>query len=497
MQTVPKRTVAMALLATVALAACPGGTVPTIDSFTATPPTTAAGGGPVTLAWNVTGAMTLSIDQGVGAVTPVTIGSKAVLVGATTTYTLTATDATGKSIATAQVTVALPPPTQTVNGMVVDIAGQPVSGETVFISAASFNQPAVTDTNGAFSIPDVPTPYNATVIDSAEAVQYQGLTRADPSLTAFFFLLDNRTAIISGTFSGGSFPEMAGYNTQFIFASPQTITSLGEPDSGSYTSTVRWPGPATTTGTLYALQVHSDALGLPLDYPGYGSLSGVTLQDTGNLGGQNVALSPVTAGLISGTVTAPAGYAVVFKSLSLEVTSGITLSLITDSDASATFSYVTPDIANTTLLVSAAAASAAGEFSVALKAGQSANGSGIVLNIPAAPTLTTPANLATGVTASTPFSWSTFPGGVYEFQASSTSGPPFTYFVITAATTTALADFGSAGVPVPASTQYSWSVIGLAPVSSIDLLTAAGGINKLTLDLTEGASVSETFTTGP
>jgi hypothetical protein len=497
MQTVPKRTVAMALFAALALAGCPGSSIPTIHSFTATPSNLAAGGGPVTLAWVVTGAASLSIDQGVGAVTPVTTGSKAVLVGATTTFTLTATDSKGNSTATAQVTVAIAPATQTVNGMVVDIAGQPVSAETVFISAAAFSHTTVTDTNGAFSVPDVPTPYDATVIDSTEAVQYQGLTRADPSLTAFVFLVDNRSAIVSGSFSGGIFPETAGYTTQFIFASPQTIKSLGDPISGTYSSTVGWPGPATTTGTLYALQVHSDASGLPLDYPGYGTLSGVTLQDTGTLAGQNVSLSAVTPGLLSGTVTAPAGYRVSYKSMSLEVTSGITLSALTDNDAGPTFSYVTPDIANTTLLLGAVAFSDAGEVSVVLKAGQSANGSGIALNILAAPTLSSPLDSATGVTASTPFSWSVFPGGVYEFQASSTSGPAFTYYVFTTATTTALADFASAGLPVPASTQYTWSVIGLAPVSSIDLLAAAGGINKLTLDLSEGLSVSETFTTGP
>ena len=80
--------------------------LPTINSFTATPNNLVVGGGPVTLAWNVTGATSLSIDQGVGPVTPVTVGSTVVQVTTTTTFTLTATNATGSRTFTVTVTVA-------------------------------------------------------------------------------------------------------------------------------------------------------------------------------------------------------------------------------------------------------------------------------------------------------------------------------------------------------------------------------------------------------
>jgi hypothetical protein len=82
---------------------------PTIASFTANP-TTIHTGESSTLSWNVTGATSLSINQGVGTVTGAT-GTKVVTPTATTTYTLTATNADGTRTATCTVTVELLLPT--------------------------------------------------------------------------------------------------------------------------------------------------------------------------------------------------------------------------------------------------------------------------------------------------------------------------------------------------------------------------------------------------
>ena len=85
---------------------CTGGTCapgvalrPTVASFSATPATVGPGGA-VVLAWSVTGADAVTIDQGVGAVTGPTV---TVTPSTTTTYTLTATNAAGS--ASLQVTV--------------------------------------------------------------------------------------------------------------------------------------------------------------------------------------------------------------------------------------------------------------------------------------------------------------------------------------------------------------------------------------------------------
>ena len=75
--------------------------VPTITSFTAAPASIAAGQN-AALAWVVSGASGLSINNGVGTVTGTNLTVSPVV---TTTYTLTATNAAGASIATATVAV--------------------------------------------------------------------------------------------------------------------------------------------------------------------------------------------------------------------------------------------------------------------------------------------------------------------------------------------------------------------------------------------------------
>lgn len=80
-------------------------TGPVIATFTATPSQLPTAGGNATLAWTVTGATSASIDNGVGSVNA-TSGSVSVPVSASTTFTLTATNAVGSVTQTASVIVA-------------------------------------------------------------------------------------------------------------------------------------------------------------------------------------------------------------------------------------------------------------------------------------------------------------------------------------------------------------------------------------------------------
>src|SRR4030042_581484 len=71
-----------------------------VNSFGASPPSIAPGESS-TLSWSVTGATTVSIDQGIGTVA--LAGSRLVMPAVTTVYTLTAINAAGLSVtATAQ-----------------------------------------------------------------------------------------------------------------------------------------------------------------------------------------------------------------------------------------------------------------------------------------------------------------------------------------------------------------------------------------------------------
>jgi hypothetical protein len=75
---------------------------PTIISFTASPASLPAGGGNVTLSWDVKDATTLSVDGGVGAVTGT---STTVSVTSNKTFTLTATNEVGSVTQSASVSV--------------------------------------------------------------------------------------------------------------------------------------------------------------------------------------------------------------------------------------------------------------------------------------------------------------------------------------------------------------------------------------------------------
>jgi hypothetical protein len=104
----PRTLLSAGIVSSLLLAACGGSTpepAPAISFFGATPPSVVLGN-PSTLAWSVSGATSLAIDQGVGVVTGTSL---VVTPGATTTYTLTATGHGGSATGTATVTVTAPP----------------------------------------------------------------------------------------------------------------------------------------------------------------------------------------------------------------------------------------------------------------------------------------------------------------------------------------------------------------------------------------------------
>ena len=114
---------------------------PAISSFTATPTTTSAGSS-VTLAWTVSGATSLSIDNGVGDVT--TSSSIRVSPVQTTTYTLTASNSSGSATAVAAVTVSSGADTQPPTAPTLTSATAASSGEVDLAWTASTDNVGVT-----------------------------------------------------------------------------------------------------------------------------------------------------------------------------------------------------------------------------------------------------------------------------------------------------------------------------------------------------------------
>jgi hypothetical protein len=195
-------------------------------------------------------------------------------------------------------------------------------------------------------------------------------------------------------------------------------------------------------------------------------------------------------------VSFPAGFTEHVKVLTLMVAPGVPLLLADDFSTGASFTYRTPAIPNTSLVVEANANGPSGEYCGVQKTGLTANASGVALSSPPVPTLTVPVDEATGVNVTTPFAWTAYAGGVHSLFAHPRIGPSFLIF--TAATMATIPDLASLGLSLPASTEYAWQVTGLAPVGSVDALAGPGGVAQvLAGDSTQGLSVTRTFTTPP
>ncbi len=298
-----------------------GGTKPVINSFTATPSSLPTGGGSTTLAWNVTGATTLSIDQGIGAVTPVTSGSTSKSITATTTFTLTATNASGSVTQPVTVTVAAAPATITVAGKVLKYNGDPIDGVNVQVTDVGGAKPLVlTNATGDFSVSGVQTPYTLSVVPNTATgllpVTYDNVTRPDPkvvvtTLTAppTFCSLANSTLNITLSAAVGagntgrayfvgdgvSVAPLISYRSSLSMAPGVTNTTI----SVTHDNTLCVP---TISGkTLY---IERDAGGTVVKV----AISDTTMT-TGNTTNKTLTVVPATSRTISGSVNFPTGIA--------------------------------------------------------------------------------------------------------------------------------------------------------------------------------------------
>ena len=395
--------------------------------------------------------------------------------------------------------------TITVTGKVIGQNSQPQSGVPVIILGTTI--PSVnTDANGNFTISNVTTPYNIAVVDGADkaSLVYKGLTRSDPTLVWPDIALGTaRTATLSGTiYPASAFPEPATRRARIVFGSPEVaVGAIVNSNTGNYSINATWYGPTTTTGTVYTLQWSFDAMtALPTSYDGFGARSGISLLDaTANPNG-NDTLSVVSSSTISGTVTPAAGYTLAAKSLSVAFANNASIPLATDNTAAGSFSFLTPSLNGATIMI-AGSATKSGNSSSAHKVGLSASATGVALSVPAAPELSLPIDATTGVTKSSQFSWSPVPNAVHLLVFQGAAGLP-RYLVLTTAASDSIPDMTTAGLGLPASTNYQWSVLALGPFSNLDAAAASSGfLSGVTMPVAAdgffGRSVTRTFTTAP
>lgn len=398
-----------------------------------------------------------------------------------------------------------PGSTITVTGTVYDLHLQPRAGASVMVNDMA---PVTTDAGGQFSVSGVKTPYRIVVglASAGAAGVYVDLTRDDPSLLVpvGFFGAVAHQGTVSGTVSGGAgYPEPANHKSTVMFESPETAWAwFLDASTGAYQMSPQWNGPATTTGTIHALQWAFDpTTNVPTTYTGYGTRANVVLSDGGTLSGQDIALGSVTTGSLSGTVTVPDGYGLVSKTVSAVFPTSPTAvwTLFTDYTSDAAVSYVTPDLAGTSLTLEVDA-QAGDAQAVTTKTGLSAGASGIAVSVPAAPVLGGLPDGATGVSAGARLSWSRMNGAIYLVgvapSSGSSGGQPASYLIFTPDTTVDIPDLSSLGLGLAGSTTYDWVVTGIAPVASLDDVTKTANFMPAG-DWSTGTSVARYFATVP
>lgn len=358
----------------------------------------------------------------------------------------------------------------TVDGYVVDSHGIPAPAEAIVVVSTSGTQTTTSDGDGGFSLANVGVPYTLSAVASGTATTYVGLTIPNPTIQLPYFLGGSRYGTVSLTADAG--PAVAGDAIYLLFISPQAVVDgyfspLDEPGMLS----VDWSGPPTTSGNLYALEDRTTdgGGGIPAGYA-YGVLSGLEFQDQTTVN-QSLTLNPVVNGTLSGTANWPEGASFLEINVTLitDAASNSGIAYMADTSGATSFSYPTPTIPGTSLLLTAYANTATDNIVVNI-AGLAANTSGLTVNIPTtALTQTAPPNMAQGVTTATLFTSSTFPGAIYNFQMN-TEGNSFSIW--TASPSTTIPDLSAAGFTLSPGTSYVWSVTAYGPITTVDALAA-------------------------
>jgi hypothetical protein len=395
----------------------------------------------------------------------------------------------------------------TVVGKVIGQNGQAVAGVPVLVSGKVSTN---TDASGNFSIANVTTPYDINVVDATnkQALVYKGLTRTDPTLV---FLGSSpgtsRHGTINGQIFGPGFNPNQGVNdvTRVVFASPETAGSVSTGVSGLFGPiNLTWYGPTATTGTLYALQFTRDANSLPIasGYKGYGTRSGIAVNDGSTLTNQFDTLQAVATTQFTATVTVPAAYTLSSKSLLLRITQFAVINILNDVTNNAALSYYTPTIGGATLLLQVTAIKGPGNGTVYYKNGVATGATGVAVSIPAAPDLSLPVDAATGVDTTVTFSWTPMAGAVHLLIFSSAGNPG--YLIITGGTSASIPNLKGLGLGLPSAQSYSWQVYGIGPFASADAAAGAAGFlgalsnpTMLTTDGFYGISTGRHFTSAP
>jgi hypothetical protein len=369
-----------------------------------------------------------------------------------------------------------------VTGHVIDFWGHPVPSLQVQIGSTRVS----TDESGAFTVPDVPTEYDVSMVYTdavwrqAVAWAYLGLTRRDPTLQINIGA-QRRDGSLDVVFSPK--PTLGAGKRIDVALSSGHGADVYENLSvnGTTAESPTWYGPATVAATGHGLLWQRDSQGLPSGYLGYGSAPVQLDEDSDSTLTLDLSAASIQSGKIAGAIT-PAGVASRRNWLFLRFDSDATLELVAQTNAEDDFSFLAPAIGGSSLTVAASEGYFSEQYAVA-HADNLAPGAQVELTIPAPMVQQSPAEGTTAVTSTTRFSFSGAEAGPYVVafysQASDDPNPPATLkqiiYVVTAKKQLTLPPFLGGDFTLYPNRRYLWVVTTHGPRASMDELAAEGG----------------------
>jgi hypothetical protein len=367
--------------------------------------------------------------------------------------------------------------TITVRGAVVSAAGGPVEGARVVVPG---RPEATTGADGRFAISGVRAPYTLVAVKAGaqdRVAIYEGLRRADPVIAVAGQGTVRTSAMPDGTLL--DYAPVDGAEVEVQCRGPEvngwsmTVDGAGAFPSPDYGFPITWEGPWEVAVRCTALQLKATD-GLPSEYVAFWSTTGVALA------------SGVSPDAVSLTSTAVSSREV---SLSFDPAAGTS---ILHAQAAVRFedpwAHRLPWFTPTAQVAYRAPVLAGGTFQVALTS-ETADHDTVTtaLDVPegaSSVTVATPAALALQSPApdaelalSTAFSWSAAPGAVHVLRLSSPSGPLI--LLVTASASATLDRLADAGVTLPASEPYVWSIEAYAPLADVDAYATRRALRDL------------------
>jgi len=353
----------------------------------------------------------------------------------------------------------------------ITVAGSVSSGSTGITVVLVGKSSTTTGSGGTFTFTDVTPPYDLYTVgtdfsNTKWIYYYKGLTRPDPIVThatSFIVAGTASTSTVGGTLSGG----IGALNRRVLWG--DTSGSV-IPTSTAYSFTASWPTAANKSGTMHAIEWTTNSNGTPETIV-YGSTNATVSAGGTDDNMINVAMATPTTAIITGTLTAPAGFLGLietfftqqFGSNSVQMAQGFSGTLdckipVIAAGKQTLYAEITDgsgnDMQKSYFVHPAIDSNTDATYQMALPA-----------------QLTAPANAATGVGLTTDFTVTSPTTTVNRFNISTSGTTKVGYSIFTTDTTARIPNVAEAALP--AGQSFSWNVTTFAPHTHVNGVAVA------------------------